>query len=189
MILSLLAYNLIASTSLDKDLAVLLTKAKNQNNIEKVLSIIPMDSKLWWSIPVVPPIRPDEFRTLILTSNFGWRAHPISNNWRKHQGIDISLDKGTDICAPADGIVILAEYDKLLGYYVKIQHSFGFATIMGHLDRVTVIVNQNVKVGEKIGECGNTGQSTGVHLHYSILKNESHVDPLKYLYMLLQKSQ
>lgn len=176
-----------ASSSINKDITLLLSRAKTQNNIDKILSLIPKESKLWWSIPIVPPIEPSLFHKLVVTSNFGMRLHPIRNNWIEHKGIDIRLTKGTDICAPADGIVTKTGYDKLLGNFVKIEHSFGFSTIMGHLDSISIKINQNVKVGDKIGECGSTGQSTGVHLHYSIMKDGIYLNPMNYVYFLIKK--
>lgn len=187
LFLSLISVKVFAQ--IEKDVALLLTKARTQSDIGKVLNMIPYQSQLWWSIPTVPPINPNEFHNLVITSNFGMRFHPITNNWKEHLGIDIRLTQGTSICSPADGIVKERGFTKLLGNYVKIKHGFGFFTVMGHLDVITVKENQDVKVGEKVGECGNSGKSTGVHLHYTIIKDGKYLDPMNYVYYLVRKQK
>lgn len=116
-----------------------------------------------------------------LTSRYGWRINPITKKRHFHNGIDIANSPGTKIKAAMDGKVLKISYNHIYGKYVIIRHDNGYQTFYGHLIKVTVEKGKTVLQGEKIGEMGNTGQSTGNHLHFSIYKNGETVDPLLYL--------
>ncbi|RPJ05319.1 MAG: M23 family metallopeptidase [Spirochaetaceae bacterium] len=117
-----------------------------------------------------------------LSSPYGMRLSPITGTWQFHNGIDIHNAMGTAIVAARAGRVAIVDYNPTYGNYVIIIHDDGVQTLYGHLDRITVVRNQRVAQREKIGNMGNTGASTGPHLHFSIfLRRDTHVDPLKYL--------
>ncbi|MGK7908447.1 MAG: M23 family metallopeptidase [Synechococcus sp.] len=102
-----------------------------------------------------------------VSSEFGWRVHPVTKRRRSyHQGIDIATPSGTSIQAACDGVVFIAGPVDGYGLYVSIRHGNGLTTGYGHLDRIGVVVNQKVSQGETIGRSGNTGRSTGPHLHF-----------------------
>lgn len=110
-----------------------------------------------------------------LTSKYGYR-------WgRMHEGVDWGCGTGTTINASSGGTVVSAGWSSGYGYKVDIAHSDGKKTRYAHLSKVTVKVGQSVKQGERIGYSGNTGRSTGPHLHFEILLNGVPVNPLKYL--------
>ncbi|HHD11944.1 MAG TPA: peptidase M23 [Deltaproteobacteria bacterium] len=116
-----------------------------------------------------------------LTSRFGKRRDPFTGRIQMHKGIDIANRVGTDVIAPADGIVTRITKMHSLGRLVEISHGYGIRTRYGHLSKVLVRVGQKVKRGQKIAEMGNTGRSTGPHLHYEVIANGIHVNPLRYI--------
>lgn len=117
-----------------------------------------------------------------ITSYFGWRTHPITKQRNYHSGTDIAAPAGASIKAVADGKVIENTYNSIFGYYVRIDHGNGFVTLYGHMRKKSnVAVGSTVKKGSVIGGVGSTGLSTGNHLHISIYKNGTLVDPLKYI--------
>ena len=116
-----------------------------------------------------------------LTSRFGSRKNPFSGVAETHKGIDLGNFVGTPIAAAMNGTVARVAYDPWLGKYIILTHADGFQTLYGHLSKIIVSKGQRVRQGHKIGEMGNTGYSTGPHLHFVIFKNSVPVDPLKYL--------
>jgi LysM repeat protein len=116
-----------------------------------------------------------------ITSKYGYRIHPISKKKHFHHGIDIANRDGTPIRAALDGRVQKIGYNHTYGKYIIIKHDMGFQTFYGHLQQARVNNGSWVSQGDIIGEMGNTGYSTGTHLHFSIYKNGDTIDPLKYL--------
>jgi len=128
------------------------------------------------SIPTGMPI---EYKKI--TDRFGYRMHPITGKKHLHSGMDFSADIGTPIFAPADGVVEFAGVKGTYGKFLLIDHSFGFKTAFGHLDRYVVKSGDYVSKGDLIGEVGNTGRSTGSHLHYEIRYLHKWLNPDKFL--------
>ncbi|ASM39953.1 zinc metallopeptidase, M23 family [Campylobacter sputorum subsp. bovis] len=119
-----------------------------------------------------------------VSAKFGWRDHPILKRKEFHPGIDLSADIGTPIYAPADGVVELAEYNgnNGFGYLVVIEHNYGFKTRYAHMSRKDVVKQgQFIKKGDLIGYSGNTGLSTGPHLHYEIRFIQKPLDPANFM--------
>jgi len=99
-----------------------------------------------------------------------------------HYGIDLANYEGTPVYASMDGkVVSVGNNPKGFGKYIILQHQGGYQTLYAHLSKIIVSVGQRVSQKVKIGEVGNTGLSTGAHLHFGIYKNQTPVDPLKYL--------
>ncbi|MCD4748704.1 MAG: peptidoglycan DD-metalloendopeptidase family protein [Thermoanaerobaculales bacterium] len=117
----------------------------------------------------------------LITDGFGRRRDPINGRMAFHRGLDLSGRRGTPIMAPADGVVVFAARNGGMGRMVKISHGFGFTTAYGHLDKILVEPGQEVHRGDEIGHLGNTGRSTGPHLHYEVSKDGKHVNPLYYI--------
>ena len=115
------------------------------------------------------------------SSYFGERSDPFSGVASLHNGVDIVNTPGAAIVAAMAGTVRAAAFNFSYGNYVIIQHAGGYQTLYGHLNRSVVAKGQKVSQGEKIGELGTTGYSTGPHLHFSIFKNGEAVDPLRFL--------
>lgn len=116
-----------------------------------------------------------------LTSEFGWRLHPVYNTWKYHSGIDIGASYGTNVLAAASGTVILSEYYGGYGECIMIDHGGGITTLYGHMSQRLVSVGQTVSAGQVIGKVGSTGVSTGAHLHFEVSENGTLVDPMGYL--------
>jgi murein DD-endopeptidase MepM/ murein hydrolase activator NlpD len=116
-----------------------------------------------------------------LTSTFGTRKDPFTGRRHKHRGIDLANRIGTPISAPADGIITRIVRLPQFGKMVEISHGYGTKTRYGHLSKIVVKVGQKIKRGEKIALMGNTGRSTGPHVHYEIVVNGVHVNPYKYI--------
>ncbi len=116
-----------------------------------------------------------------VTSEFGPRSNPFGSRREFHSGIDIATKLGAPIQAPADGIVTNVEKRPDLGLLIQVEHGKGISTLYAHLFRSAVSKGQVVKRGEVIGYVGNSGRSTGAHLHYSVNLNGVYVNPRKYL--------
>jgi murein DD-endopeptidase MepM/ murein hydrolase activator NlpD len=131
----------------------------------------------------IPLILPVESEQVWLSSAFGWRDNPLSGLGREfHNGVDIAGPWKTPILAPADGEVEQVGKDRRLGVYVKLRHGSAMHTIYGHLASAAVKAGKRVKRGEVIGYMGNTGRSTGTHLHYSVSVGGKYVDPQDYIW-------
>ena len=109
------------------------------------------------------------------------RLHPIEHIEKEHQGIDFAGAIGDSVKAAANGQVIFAGTQRGYGKIVIIKHSEALSSAYGHLSEITLKVGDIVSVGEKIGEVGQSGNSTGPHLHFEIRENGLKVDPTKYL--------
>lgn len=116
------------------------------------------------------------------TSGFGMRRDPFTGVRRFHNGIDLANVPGTPVVAAMSGTVVHVESQPgNYGRFVIIRHDKGYQTLYAHLDSWSVRVGQRVSQGQRIGNMGNTGRSTGPHLHFSIIRNGTFVDPMRYL--------
>ena len=116
-----------------------------------------------------------------LTSTFGMRRDPFNGKRKMHEGLDIAARTGTAVIATADGIVSSVKTEPGYGKVVTVDHGYGYRTIYGHNSRIYVKVGQRVRRGDRIAAVGNTGRSTGSHVHYEIRLNGVPVNPHKYL--------
>ncbi|MFA5321904.1 MAG: M23 family metallopeptidase [Smithella sp.] len=116
-----------------------------------------------------------------VTSEFGRRNSPFRSGVEFHRGLDISTRFGKEIIAPADGLVVSSGYEPQDGNFIKIDHGHGFSTAYLHLSRMAVKPGARVKRGQTIAYIGDTGRSTGPHLHYAVLVNNIPVNPRRYL--------
>ena len=115
-----------------------------------------------------------------ITSKFGNRNHPVLKSVKFHRGVDIAVSLGTPVYAGIRGIVTFAGKRGNYGNLVEIEGSDGIKVRYAHLSKIDVVAGQRVSDGEKVAETGNTGMSTGPHLHYEIIVNESPVNPLNF---------
>jgi len=126
----------------------------------------------------VPSIKPSDGW---YTSGFGYRINPFTSAKKLHEGIDIASNIGTPVHAPADGTVIYAGNRSAYGIVIVINHGFGITTRYAHLSKIFVKVGDKLKRGNKIAAVGNTGRSTGPHLHYEVRLNNIPQNPRRYI--------
>ena len=130
--------------------------------------------------PMDPPYG-SPLKSQDISSGFGKRMHPIKKVLKLHKGIDFKADLGTAVFTVEDGTVINTGFDEKNGNFIEIQHDEIYSTRYHHLGKILVKKDQTITKGTKIGEVGNTGFSTGPHLHYEIIKEGKNVDPEIYL--------
>lgn len=116
-----------------------------------------------------------------LTSNFGYRKHPVEGEERFHYGVDLAADAGTEIDCFADGTVTVVGESSSYGKYCIVAHQGGCSTLYAHCSRVTASSGAAVKKGEKIAEVGETGNATGPHLHFELQRNGVYLNPVYYV--------
>ena len=131
-------------------------------------------------IPAIPPMNPDP-KKYRFTSQFGYRRDPFTGRSKRHTGVDFAMKPGNPIYSTGDGVVESVKFE-LFGYgnQVVIDHGFGYKTRYAHLKSVGVAEGMKVKRGECVGLSGNSGRSSGPHLHYEVLYRGSHVNPANY---------
>ncbi len=116
-----------------------------------------------------------------MTDRFGMRTHPVTRKKSMHNGVDFAASRGTDVFATADGVVEFSGRQSGFGKLVIMQHSFGFKTYFAHLDKLHVEAGDLVAKGQLIAQSGNSGRSTGPHLHYEVRRLYTAIDPAPFL--------
>ena len=131
-------------------------------------------------IPAIPPVVPDK-KIYRLSSSFGFRSDPFTGRSKRHTGVDFALKPGNPIYATGDGVVVSVKFE-FFGYgnQILIDHGFGYKTRYAHMKSINVVEGMKVKRGECIGESGNSGRSSGPHLHYEVLYKDKHINPANY---------
>ena len=114
-------------------------------------------------------------------SKYGARTHPVTGNLSKHEGVDFSAVIGTDVFTPANGTVAAVWSDSTCGNGLRISHANGYETVYCHLNKVVVNKGDKVEAGCKVAETGNTGRTTGPHLHYGIKAGGDYIDPMNWI--------
>lgn len=128
-------------------------------------------------VPFANPVR-GNYR---YTSGFGWRRDPKTGRGRMHEGTDFAGGRGTPIHVTAEGVVVEAGWHSGYGNVVTVRHAFGIETRYAHLSKIHVREGERVSRGERIGDMGNTGRSTGTHLHYEVRIGGNPVNPMTYI--------
>jgi hypothetical protein len=116
-----------------------------------------------------------------ISSGYGKQMNPFTNKKQFHKGVDIVSHKGTNVYATADGIVSKATYNTLKGNHIEIKHNNNYQTNYHHLGKIQIALGETVKSGEIISTVGNSGKSTGAHLHYEIVKKGENINPKNYI--------
>ena len=149
--------------------------SKQEASLQMLIEYFEDKRSLFASTPLVWPVRG------WVTSPFGIRTSPFTGIPAFHEGLDIAAQTGTPVVAPADGFVHKAGFSPGYGNMVEISHGYGIKTVFGHNSRLNVKVGQKIKRGDVISYVGDTGSSTGPHLHYEVRLNGLPVNPQKYL--------
>jgi murein DD-endopeptidase MepM/ murein hydrolase activator NlpD len=138
-------------------------------------------------LPAIQPVANKDLKRM--ASGYGYRIHPIYQTRIFHEGMDFSCDIGTPVYATADGVVKKARRESGYGYIIVIDHGYGYETRYAHLKSFNVKQGQRVQRGQTIALSGNSGRSTGPHLHYEVLQRGRHVNPANYYFMDLDAEQ
>ena len=153
--------------------------------IEQIGKMLKTQQSLFTEIPSICPLKSPY---LHVSMAFGPNLHPLSNQWYIHKGIDFSTYRSGDpIMATASGQIVTVGFDNSFGNFVIIKHNHGIYTRYAHMSSYRVKKGQMVEQGDVIGYVGNTGISTGPHLHYEVHIGSDVVDPAKYININLQK--
>ncbi|MDD2286535.1 MAG: M23 family metallopeptidase, partial [Paludibacter sp.] len=157
------------------------------NSYDELVKLASNQEEMLKHIPAIQPIlNKDLTRT---ASGFGWRIDPIYRTRRFHEGMDFTAPIGTEIYATGNGIVRLAGWRQGYGNAVEINHGFGYKTLYGHMHQIRVKAGQKVNRGDVIGLVGNTGKSTGPHLHYEVHYREKVMNPQHYYFLDLSPEE
>jgi murein DD-endopeptidase MepM/ murein hydrolase activator NlpD len=138
-------------------------------------------------IPAIQPVMNKDLKKM--ASGYGWRIDPVYRTRRFHAGMDFAAATGTDIFATGKGTVVATGWQQGYGNCVQINHGFGYLTLYGHMSKINVRNGQKVKRGEVIGEVGNTGKSTGPHLHYEVHLRGTVMNPHHFYFMDLSPAE
>jgi murein DD-endopeptidase MepM/ murein hydrolase activator NlpD len=150
-------------------------------SLDEVASMVLLKQDMLASIPSIQPVSNEDLTRT--ASGFGWRIHPIHKINKFHAGMDFTAKAGTPIYATGDGRVTFAEYaTNGYGLHVVIDHGYDYQTLYAHLSKVEVKRGQKVKRGDVIGQVGNSGLSSGPHLHYEVHKGGEAVDPVNFFF-------
>jgi murein DD-endopeptidase MepM/ murein hydrolase activator NlpD len=148
---------------------------------DEVFELAKKKTELLASIPAIQPVSNKGLTRV--ASGFGYRIHPIYKTTILHTGIDFTSPIGTEIYATGNGTIEKVEYNgRGYGNNVTIDHGYGYETLYGHMSRFNVRPGQRVKRGDIIGYVGNTGSSTGPHVHYEVIKNGQKIDPINFFF-------
>lgn len=151
----------------------------SQESLQRVKGLLDSHGDLLVDLPTFWPIDRGGGR---ITNYFGPEMHPFTQQWYLHKGVDIAYRRGKEIVTAANGKVVERKYDAMgFGNYIVIRHAYGFATKYAHLDNVYVDEGDEVTQGQIIGTMGNTGLSTGPHLHFEVRIGSQVVDPERFL--------
>jgi murein DD-endopeptidase MepM/ murein hydrolase activator NlpD len=149
--------------------------SRQEASLQMLIEYFEDKRSLYASTPAVWPVRG------WVTSPFGNRTSPFSGILKFHEGMDIAAQTGTPVVAPADGVVIKAGFGTGYGNMVEISHGYGIKTLFAHNSRLHVKAGQRVKRGDVVSYVGDSGSSTGPHLHYEVRVNGLPVNPVRYL--------
>ncbi|MEP7265897.1 MAG: M23 family metallopeptidase, partial [Bacteroidota bacterium] len=155
---------------------------------EEVFDLAKKKNELLASIPGIQPVANKDLTRI--ASGFGYRIHPIYKTSMMHEGLDFTATIGTEIYATGNGVVEKTEaFGRGYGNNVIINHGFGYKTLYAHMSKFNVRQGQRINRGDLLGYVGNTGSSTGPHLHYEVWKNGTKIDPINFFFNDLTPEQ
>ncbi len=154
---------------------------------EEILELAKAQEVRMENIPAIQPVLNKDLTRV--ASGYGWRVDPVYHVRRFHQGMDFTAPTGTDVYATGNGTVESAGWKQGYGNTVVIDHGFGYTTLYAHLHKSLVRRGQKVKRGDVIALVGNTGKSTGPHLHYEVRLRNKPIDPRNYYFQDLSPEE
>lgn len=160
---------------LDKQLYI------QSRSFDDVIELCKSREEMLQCIPAIQPVSNKDLRRT--ASGYGMRIDPIYKTQKFHAGMDFSAPTGTDVYATGDGVVVKVGWETGYGNTIRVDHGFGYLTVYAHLHAFNTQVGKRVMRGEVIGAVGNTGKSTGPHLHYEVRVKGNPVNPMNYYFM------
>lgn len=154
---------------------------------DEIVELLKTNETKLQNIPAIQPILNKDLTRI--ASGFGYRIDPIYHTRKMHTGMDFTAPIGTDIYATGNGTVTFAGWKQGYGNTIIIDHGFGYETLYAHLKNIKVRERQKINRTDIIGTVGNTGKSTGPHLHYEVFFKGQHVDPLNYYFLDLSPEE
>lgn len=166
------------ASKVDKVAKMMYIQSKSYDELNK---LIKEKEKMLASIPAIQPVSNKDLTRF--ASGFGMRVHPIYKTSMMHWGCDFTTPVGAEIHCTGNGKVVDVKYEKRgYGYHVIVNHGYGYQTIYAHMSKIAVKQGQVVNRGDVLGYVGNTGTSTGPHLHYEIVKNGNKINPINFFF-------
>ena len=160
---------------------------QQSKSYQEIMKLAKKQDQFLAGLPAIQPVDNKDLKRM--ASGFGYRIHPIYRVARMHTGLDFTAPIGTEIYATGDGVVKSPDGGSGYGLHIVIDHGFGYQTLYAHMSRMAVRPGTKVKRGQIIGYVGNTGVSSGPHLHYEVIKNGQKVNPAYYFYNDLSPDQ
>ena len=157
------------------------------NSFDSLRTYASQQKERFASIPSIQPISHDDMRKM--ASGYGTRVDPVYGTLKFHEGMDFASLTGTPVYATGDATVTTAGWHSGYGNMIELNHGYNYTTRYAHLSKILVQPGQRVKRGDKIGEVGNTGKSTGSHLHYEVRYNGQPRNPVNYYFQDLTPEQ
>ena len=154
--------------------------SSQSRSFDEVFEITKEKQKMLKAIPSIQPINNRDLTRI--ASGFGMRMHPIYKILKMHKGMDFTAPVGTEIYATGDGVIEKVGWTGGYGKTILINHGYGYKTRYAHCSKFKCKKGQKVKRGDHIGYVGNTGQSTGPHLHYEVFKNKRQINPVNFFF-------
>jgi len=154
--------------------------ASQSKSFDEVFKLTKAKQKMLKSIPSIQPVSNRDLTRI--ASGFGLRMHPIYKILKMHQGMDFTAPIGTEIYATGDGVIKKVGWTGGYGKTIMVDHGYGYMTRYAHCSKFNCRKGQKVKRGDLIGFVGNTGQSTGPHLHYEVFKNRKQINPVNFFF-------
>jgi murein DD-endopeptidase MepM/ murein hydrolase activator NlpD len=154
---------------------------------DEVVKLVKVNDQKLRCIPAIQPVLNKNLKRM--ASGYGWRIDPVYHTRRFHAGMDFTAPTGTDVYVTGDGVVESAGWRQGYGNCITVDHGFGYTTLYAHLHKIKVKKGQRLTRSEIIAEVGNTGKSTGPHLHYEVRFHDKPVDPRNYYFLDLSPEQ
>ncbi len=161
----------------ENDISRILRQSRLQKeSYSEIIEILEKEADIRDCTPSIRPLNGG-----FLSSRFGRRMDPFSGRIAFHRGVDYFARSGTPVMSSANGVITMAKKNGSMGLTIEVNHGNGFKTKYAHLSKILVKRGQRIKRGEIIGLVGNSGRSTGPHLHYEVTFRKTHRDPLQYI--------
>ncbi|MDL2322715.1 M23 family metallopeptidase [Bacteroidales bacterium OttesenSCG-928-A17] len=180
-LIALLHLSALAQLTRKAEIERVTTKVYSANEFRLIADSLQMSVSELCDYPVIFPIK-----NPVISSGFGMRKHPIYKVRKFHTGIDIPKVKGTPVHATGNGVVNRKGYCSGYGYFIEVQHAGGFRSFYAHLSKTLVNTGDSVEIAQQIACVGNTGVSTGSHLHYEVRKGIYFLNPKEWCCLLLE---